>query len=130
MLSILFIDYRVIMYSQQVKKRYAKHLRKHQTRGERSLIWLYLIGYKAQRIDGAGYIPDYYNAICKVALEVDGSIHKHLKQKDRLKDEHRRKKGIYTLRVSDWRARNLTITVIIEALITQIIWYLYKNLRV
>ena len=104
---------------------YAKALRKHQTRGERSLVLLRLMGYKPQEPVG-GFIPDFYSKYFKVAIEVNGSVHdnKAVKARDKKKRRKLLRQGIITLYIKDARARKHPIICITEVLVLSLTWRL------
>jgi len=117
------------MYTKKQKRKYANNLKSKATRGEKSIrLGMWLIGYKFQAYDPTGYLPDYYCHISRVALEVDGSVHKGIQKKvDRHKDKVRRRNKIYTMRVSDWYAYWFPALVIIEAGLTSMIYSLWRT---
>lgn len=95
----LFMGYPFIMYTTAQKKRYASKLRKNQTKAERRLWPLYLVGFRPQQITPSGYIADWYNAASKICVEADGGIHSLYIARDKARDSHHRKKKILTIRV-------------------------------
>ena len=117
------------MYSLKDKQTYAKRMRRNATSGEKALRWwLYIVGYGFQEYDAAGFLPDFYSKFAGVAIEVDGSIHKRkdIKYMDRYKDQSRRRKKNYTLRVSNTMAVKYPAIVAGEALLTGIIYKLWR----
>lgn len=110
-------------------KSYAKHLRHNQTAAERGLWVLRLFYFRAQR-PVRGYVPDFYNPILRVAVEVYGGVHDRadVKARDKRKRKNLQAKGIYTMYVSNDYARLWPI-VLIEALATGGVWWLYLILK-
>jgi very-short-patch-repair endonuclease len=121
--------YNGCMYSLKEKLKYAKRLRKHGTKAEKKLRpYMWVAGYKYQEYDDAGYLPDFFSKYAGVAVEVDGSIHKRkeVKQMDRMKDRRRAQKHNYTMRVSNRAAENYPAVVAAEAILTGVIYKLYR----
>lgn len=83
------------------RKRYARKLRKHQTPAERKLWALRLMGYRAQAITPSKYVADFYNPLARVVVEVDGGVHKKLKASDKFRDANHKRRGLFTIRVTN-----------------------------
>lgn len=104
------------MYSKQAKIRYARHLRKHQTKAERALWWLVLLGYRRQVITEAGYIADFYHRGARLVIEVDGSVHSNVihKRADKYRDGVHKRKRIRTLRLSNEAALKSSLWLMVQ----------------
>lgn len=89
------------------KLEYARHLRRHQTEAEK-LLWSYLRGdqlgfhFRRQAII-LGWIVDFYCAYAKLAIEVDGSYHDNISEKDAYRTEIMEEHGILVLRIDNKR---------------------------
>ena len=99
-------------YTPAQKKRYAKELRKHQTKAERALWPLVLFGYKRQVV-AYGYIPDFFFEDIKMIVEVDGSVHRGREGHDAQRTKHLKAQGVKVIRVSNQRAEKHRLTTII-----------------
>lgn len=119
-------------YSKKDKAGYAKRLRRHGTRAEKiARPYLALVGYKCQVYDPTGFLPDFYSSVFRVAIEIDGSVHggKAQKQQDKYKDSVRRKNKVYTMRAGNTYAINAPIILMGEALLTGVIYRMYRTIR-
>ncbi len=85
------------------KIEFARELRKRSTHSEHKL-WLKLrdrklLGHKFKRqFVIRGFIVDFYCSELKLAIEVDGGIHKYQQEYDRLRQEAIEKGGVEFLR--------------------------------
>ena len=93
-------------------KQLARNLRNNPTKSE-SRLWHYIrkkqlngkqflrqhpIIYDAVGNEYFFYIPDFYCASCKLAIELDGKIHLKTKERDAIRDERLADMGITVLR--------------------------------
>lgn len=69
------------------KAQFAEHLRRNMTPAEKR-IWpdLRYRGFLSQQII-RGYIPDFVHPQRRIVIEIDGSIHNYLKDRDSQKDD-------------------------------------------
>ena len=86
---------------------YAKEMRKNMTPWERKLWFMFLqkypLRFKRQYIIG-NYIADFYCEKANLVIELDGSGHyqDEQKQRDLIRDEEVKLKGLNVLRVSNY----------------------------
>lgn len=111
-------------------KEYARRLRRRQTQGEKALWPLRFLIFLPQRAV-AGRIPDWYSPIWKIAIEVNGSVHKlpHVREADRRKRRAFKRAGIYLINYSDWWAKKAAAVVLVEVLITICLFTTWRGLR-
>jgi very-short-patch-repair endonuclease len=79
----------------------AKELRSAPTLA-REIMWEWLRGnltgvhFRRQAVV-TGYIVDFYSGLVRIAVEIDGSMHDHVK--DRERDQHLKTVGVQTIRI-------------------------------
>mgnify|MGYP000921930415 FL=1 len=83
----------------------AKHLRRRMTEAERRL-WGYLradqLGHHFRRQHPLRFcVLDFYCARCRVAVEVDGGVHRLRAEADAQRDDELAKRGIRVVRVTN-----------------------------
>lgn len=83
------------------KAEFAEHLRRNMTPAEKRL-WFDLKprGFLPQQII-RGYIPDFVHSQKKLIIEVDGSVHDYLKDRDAQKDDRLSASGYKVLRFTN-----------------------------
>lgn len=112
------------------KKRYARKLKKRATDAEKALYILRLMSFGFQKIC-YGTIPDYYSSVLRLALEVDGSVHRgKRKHTDDMRDSQRRYWGVYTLRVPNWEAQYFMPLVVLDVIVIGICWRIYTMIKI
>ena len=95
----------------EIKKRFARILRKEQTKAER-LIWELIRGRKFMGLKFRrqhvieGFVLDFYCRELKLGIEIDGGIHLKRKEYDRLRQEIVESEGINIIRIKNQEIAN------------------------
>jgi len=89
-----------------IKKRFARYLRKNQTKCEQ-VIWALVRDRRFQKFKFRrqhvieGFIADFYCHAHKLVIEVDGWIHNKHKEYDRVREEILNSKGYKVIRIKN-----------------------------
>lgn len=119
-------------YTSKQRKTYARRLKKNQTAAEKSLTWLYLIGFRPQAITPCNYVADWYHKHSRVIVELDGYSHttKFGRGADKRRDSHHLKKGILTVRVKNDMALNHRWLTGVKVIFLSVSWQLFNWFKV
>lgn len=115
-------------YTLAQKKRYARKLKRNQTAAEKAMCYLWLFGFRAQRITPAGYIADWYNPFMGVIVELDGAPHKTRtgRVNDKRRDKHHRARRVLTIRLNNSTALNHRVYSYSKVLCVSLLWQLVQ----
>ena len=93
----------MVFYMREIKKKFARHLRKTQTKAE-MVAWSHLkdrrfSGYKFRRQHVIeGFVVDFYCRELALAIELDGPIHERRKEYDKIREEILFSEGLRVIR--------------------------------
>jgi very-short-patch-repair endonuclease len=88
-----------------------KHLRKKQIEG-RKFLRQHAIIYESVGKEHFFYVPDFYCAKEKLAIELDGKVHDFIKKKDLKRDKILNDLGIKVLRIKNEDLQNIENIII------------------
>lgn len=89
------------MRSNRELNRFARKLRRNQTKAERRMAGLWFLSFWPQRVTPKRFIADYYSPLLGVIVELDGGVHDYQKGRDADRDKAHWRRGIYTIRLSN-----------------------------
>jgi len=90
----------------EIKKVFARRLRKEQTKAEK-IVWELLRNRKFKKYKFRrqhvieGFVLDFYCHELKLGIEIDGGIHLSRKEYDELRQEVIESKGVYIIRITN-----------------------------
>ncbi len=101
-----------------IKKEFARNLRREQT-PEEAIVWMHLrnrkfmdLKFRRQHVI-EGFVVDFYCYKLRLAVEIDGPVHKSQKEYDELRQILIENKGIRFIRVSNDEV-NRNINILLE----------------
>ena len=95
----------------QIKKQFARQLRKNETKAEK-LVWetirdRKLMGLKFRRQHVVqGFVLDFYCQEARLGIEIDGSVHSKRQNYDRIRQDIIESKGISVVRIRNHQILN------------------------